>query len=306
MAQRGHQVVFPYQPNYDVLLASPAAPWRYLLDAKRRGKKIVQRLDGVYYPTTTAGWHYPLDNARLAVVRHVFAGATIYQSAYSRRCVDRFLGTSHQPAMVIYNGVDLEHFSPDGPHATLRDTPDQHVFITASRFRRHDQIIPLLAAFQTYREHHHANSTLVIIGNFVGTVADVPKKYAHDVSLRFLGIIPNQQLPQYLRAADVFLFTHLNPPCPNNVIEAIACGLPIGGVADGGMPELIHSGVEGELLPTDGDAFYRPRQYEASEVARRMARIMDKREAYAAAARQRAEAKYGLEHMIDQYRTVLQ
>jgi len=42
-----------------------------------------------------------------------------------------------------------------------------------------------------------------------------------------------------LRAADIFLYSHLNPPCPNSVIEAISCGLPVVGFNSGSMSELL-------------------------------------------------------------------
>ena len=55
-----------------------------------------------------------------------------------------------------------------------------------------------------------------------------------------LGPINNSEVARYARGADVFVISHLNPPCPNNVIEAMACGLPIVGTNTGAMSELVN------------------------------------------------------------------
>lgn len=305
MQTAGHMVSFSYRPDFDILLASPRAPWRYLMEARRRGKKIVHRLDGVYYPQTTAGWLYPLFNLPLALINRFFADVTIYQSKFSQQSCEYFLRKAIHPTAVICNGVDLEQFSPSGPRVLLRDNAEQHVILTASRFRRADQIQPVVAAFEYYRERYHPNSTLVVIGNFEGRVRDGPRRYATNKHISFLGIVPNDQLAHYLRAADVFLFTHLNPPCPNNILEAMACGLPVVGLADGAMPELITSGQEGELLPTGGTAFYRRRRYDTYALAHNLRRVLANQAVYSAAARRRAEKDFGLEQMILAYLAVL-
>ena len=46
MESNGHTVTFRYTSDYDILLLIVQCPLKYLIDAKKRGKKIVQRLDG--------------------------------------------------------------------------------------------------------------------------------------------------------------------------------------------------------------------------------------------------------------------
>ncbi|MAF80499.1 hypothetical protein CL628_00635 [bacterium] len=250
MEHLGHQVYFKKPAHYDVLLASPRAPYSALLHARFRRRRIVQRLDGVFYPGSSAGVWWRLHNLPLSIIRKYFADSFIYQSEFSQAQCDKFLWSNEAtetPSTVIYNGVDTELFSTDGPVEELRDNPDQHVFITWSRFRRPDQIDPLVASFHEYRRQIEANAKLVILGNFVGAVADRPQKHKHD-AIEFRGIVPNSDIPRYARGADVFALTHRNPPCPNNVIEAMACGLPICGLADGAMSELVAADA-GVLLP---------------------------------------------------------
>ncbi|HMN63001.1 MAG TPA: glycosyltransferase, partial [Anaerolinea sp.] len=44
----------------------------------------------------------------------------------------------------------------------------------------------------------------------------------------------------------------LNPPCPNAVIEALACGLPVVGFAAGSLPELLDT-QSGRMSPWGGN-----------------------------------------------------
>lgn len=300
---KGHTITFVYEPDYDILLAAPRAPWKYLWDAKQAKKPIIQRLDGVYYPTTAVGWAYPLHNAPLALIRHLAANYTIYQSRYSQRCCNRFLGKKrNERCSIIYNGVDTEHFSPEGPAKNLKDNPQQHVFITASRFRRKDQILPLIEAFEVYTRTYTTNAKFVVIGDFTAEVAHIPQQ--HHKNITFTGPTNNEELPDYLRSADVFLMSHLNPPCPNNVLEAMACELPICGIADGAMPELVTSGENGELLPTQGAAFYTPRHIDPHAFARSMHKIMQRQTEYTQTARQSITELFSLQIMLNNYSAI--
>jgi len=302
---KGHHVIFKWQANFDILLVSPICPLRYLLYAKLTHKPIVHRLDGVYYPTSVAGMKYRLYNLPLQVVLHFFADYIIYQSKYSKSCCDKFLGANRfKPHCVIYNGVDTDHFSNHGPSANLTDSPEQKIFITVSRFRRSDQIIPLIKSFQNFQSISKYDAKLVIIGNFAKDLLSIPQRYANDPTIAFLGPLPNSALPDCLRAADVFLFTHLNPPCPNNVIEAMACGLPICGVNDGAMSELTTPKQNSELIPTKDDGFYTARHIDTHLFANNILKILNDQKQYATQSRNLASKHFTLRHMVNQYLAV--
>lgn len=301
MERQGHEVFFTNQENYDVLFLIVQAPFRYLWDAKKSGKKIIQRLDGTYY-WSVAGWKYPLYNLKALIIRHVFADFTIYQSQYSKYCAEKFLGKkSIDPSAIIYNGVDLDLFSPQGEHINLRDNPEQKIFFTASAFRRPDQIIPVLEAMKIYKDRYSSNFKLLIAGTFSPKVAYILKQYKDFTNIKFLGKIQNKDLPKYERSANVFLFTHLNPPCPNNILEAMACGLPVCGVADGAMPELIDAGLGGELIITQGDAFWKQRNYNTHRFAENMKCILDNQKKYSQNSRKKTESQFSLDRMIGEY-----
>lgn len=301
LAKEGHRVFFDFREEYDILFLIAQGPFQYLRHAKSHARPIVQRLDGVYY-WSVAGWRFPLMNIKAAITRHFFTDFTIYQSNYSHTSADRFLGVKAQEkAETIYNGVDLEVFNSKGNSVRLRDNPEQTVFFTASDFRREDQIIPLLDSLRIYRARYSDNSKLVIAGSFRDRVSDLPDQLKDSPNISFLGKVPNQDLPNYERASDVFLFSHLNPPCPNNVIEAISCGLPICGVADGAMPELIRDGKTGLLIPAQGTGFWRKRHFDTSKFADNLSAIVQNKNRYSHNCRQVAKKQFSLEEMASEY-----
>lgn len=297
----GHEVFFDYQEEYDVLFLIVQCPLKYLLDAKRRGKPIVQRLDGTYY-WSVAGWRFPLLNAKAALARHFFTDFSIYQSRYSRECAGRFLGAKFaDKSAIIYNGVDLDTFSPVGTKITLRDRPDQQIFFTASAFRRPDQIRPLIEAAERYQEIYRQPLKLVIAGSFSGGVAGLETELKQLPFVQLLGKVKNDELAAYARAADVFVSTHLNPPCPNNIIEALACGLPICSLNDGAMTELVDHQRTGYLVPVKGSGFWRARPFDAVAFARAMRWSTDNRRRLGVNARRAAERRFSLLAMSQEY-----
>lgn len=305
MAAVGHEVFFEYRPDYDVLFLIVQAPFKYLVEAKQKGRPIVQRLDGTYY-WSVAGWKFPLYNLKAAIIRHCFTDVTIYQSQYSKYCANRFLGVKWgENAAIIYNGVDTDVFSPLGESVQLRDYPEQVVFFTASAFRREDQILPILETLKAYEKRYGDRYKLVIAGTFTGAVATLPERFSEYKNIRFLGKIDNEELPKYERAADVFLFTHLNPPCPNNIIEALACGLPVCGVADGAMPELVTNESSGQLLPTTGDAFWKNRSIDSRAFSETLHVTLEHRNTLSQGARNTAVGRYSLNQMIEHYTDIL-
>lgn len=305
MKAYGHKVTFTFTPQYDVLLASPRAPLRHLLHAKIHGRPIIHRLDGVYYPGTVAGFLWPLHNLPLWIIQTFFADFIVYQSLFCQHSCEMFLGKARVPSTTIYNGVDLQHFRPDGKANELKDNIEQHLFITVSRFRREDQLLPLLTGFQEYRRTYHKNSKLIVIGSIASRLRPLLAQIRPDKNIVLQGIVPNQNLPEYLRAADVFLFTHRNPPCPNNVIEAMSCGLPVCGIADGAMPELVTSGQNGQLAADEGSP-YEPRRYDASVFAQTIHQAFLHRKRYATMCRQVVKHRFTLHDMANDYQHVLQ
>ena len=301
MEKEGHEVFFEYQDNFDVLFVIVRCPLKYLIEAKKRHKKIIHRLDGMYY-WTIARYEYPLRNLVPKIIHKYFSDFTIYQSQYSKHCTDKFLGKrKDEEYEIIYNGVDINLFSPKGEKINLRDNPEQKIFFTASRFRRKDQIIPIIDALEKYKNKYNNNFKLIIAGNFSKEVEKTPEKFSKLPYIEFIGKVENGKLPIYERSADLFLLTHRNPPCPNNVIEAMACGLPVCGFNDGAMPEIVKNGKNGLLADTKGNAFWINREYDMENFSDNLNKIVKNLELFSKNSAEIAAERFSLEQMIKKY-----
>ena len=69
-------------------------------------------------------------------------------------------------------------------------------------------------------------------------------------SVRFVGSIPNNQLPQYLRLADIYVSTALSDAgIAASTAEAMACGLPVIITDFGDNRKWVQHGVNGYIIP---------------------------------------------------------
>ena len=105
------------------------------------------------------------------------------------------------------------------------------------------------------------------------------------------------------RSAHLLYSADLNAACPNSVIEALACGLPVVAFATGALPELV-TGDSGRVVPYGGDPWKLDKP-DIPALACAAAEILRNQEHFRKAARQRAEEAFGLDIMVDRYLDVL-
>ena len=99
---------------------------------------------------------------------------------------------------------------------------------------------------------------------------------------------------RYYRAADVYLHAAIADTYPGAVAEALACGTPVVATETGGIPELVHHGTSGFLVP--------PR--DADALADRVEQLLTDdalREKMGAAAALVAQREYGLDRQVEAY-----
>ena len=292
LTARGVGVVDACSEDCDVLLAIVSAPLRELLKAKRWGIPIVQRLDGVYYPAVS-GWRWWIYDVPIWLTYRFFADWVVFQSEYSLRMCVHFLGTPRSPSSTVYNGVDLEVFSPDGGSKRLAEGPV--LLCLLATFWRRSEILPVLDAFDRMRARH-ADAHLAVVGKFMPSVSFV-RESRPDV--HWLGQVPHRDLPALYRGAELMLSSKLRSPCPNAVIEAMASGLPIACYDSGGHRELV--GDEGGVCVPLEDSFGPFPALDSGDLVEAGNRVLESRSEFARGARRRAEQRFGLDQMVDGY-----
>jgi len=72
-----------------------------------------------------------------------------------------------------------------------------------------------------------------------------------DAQVRFLGHVPDEALPDLYRAADVFALPSRGEGFGIAFLEAMACGTPAIGLAEGGAPDALGEGTLGACVSAD-------------------------------------------------------
>ncbi len=85
----------------------------------------------------------------------------------------------------------------------------------------------------------------------------------------------------------------------------MACGLPICGINDGSMKELVKEKDNGLLTKTEGDSFWFKRKINIDEFANNFNAIIKNQKKMSENSRKIAEEKFSLESMIKNYINIL-
>ena len=273
--------------------------WR----AKRRGVRIVQRLDGVNWVQRVrwSGLRYKVraeyGNLLLAFIRNRVADKVVYQSQFIRGWWEDWYGVARVPGEVILNGVDLETYAPGEQDGIPKSPPYRLLVVEGSLAGGLDT--GLRAAVDLAEMLAENFPVELTIAGTVDARASTQLEKENKTSIEFLGVVPREQIPDLMRASHLLFSAEINPPCPNSVIEALACGLPVVGFETGSLKELI--GAEaGRLAPYGGD----PWKLEPPDVpalATAATEILGYQEKFRSAARARAEETLNVDQMVDGY-----
>jgi glycosyltransferase involved in cell wall biosynthesis len=274
--------------------------WR----AGQRGQRIVQRLDGVNWVQRVrwAGAKYTIraeyGNAMLALIRGRFANHVIYQSQFIRKWWEDWYGVAKVPATVIINGVDLQTYTPDGEH----DRPTDRFRLLLLEGSLAGGLNSGLFHAVALAEKLSTNFPMEVV--VAGKVDDATQRSLQSkVPVKFLGTIPREQIPTLARSSHMMFSAEVNPPCPNSVIEALACGLPVIGFDSGSLKELVTEDA-GCVVPYSGDP-WKLETPDISTLALSAGEVLTKQDQFRVAARKRAESAFGLDQMVESYLNVL-
>lgn len=304
---RGVDVTYdPSQTSDAILVLAGTKGLLPLWKAHTRGQRIVQRLDGVnwVHRVRWAGMKYTAraiyGNWNLSFIRNRLADRVIYQSQFIRRWWEAWYGNAHVPDSVILNGVDLNAYSPLGKHE--RPT-DRYRLLVVEGSLAGAQNTGLHAAVELAallaRKH---KIELMVLGRVDATTKNKLEKQTA-FQLRFLNAVPREEIPFLERSAHLLFSAEVNPPCPNSVIEALACGLPVVGFDTGSLAELVQ-GEAGRLVAYGSNPWKleRPAVAPLAEVAEA---VLLNNDTHRQSARAWAEAHLGLDAMVDAYLNVL-
>jgi len=275
-----------------------------LLRARRRGVHIVQRLDGINWihrKRNTGIRHFvraEYGNFVLSFIRSRVATRILYQSEFSHQWWEDWYGKPHAPFTIIHNGVDLNAYSPHGVGG-LSIGRYRLLVVEGNLGGGYDMGIDhAIALAEMLAEEYSFPMELMVVGQISDEHAARVQARAR-VPIIWKGAVPRGQIPEIDRSAHLLFSADLNAACPNSVIEALACGLPVVAFDTGALNELV-IGDAGRLAPYGGSPWKLDKP-DISTLADAAAEILRDRPRFQAGARAQAEKSLGLDLMVDRY-----
>jgi glycosyltransferase involved in cell wall biosynthesis len=287
------QAAFPHRPrDFNLLyLGSSSLPTdeRTLIElARRRGAPVVVNQNGIAYPAW-AGSDTERLNARL---RRVLQAAThvVYQGEFCKQAADEFLGPPEGSWEILPNAVDTQEFTP------AERTPDGGPLLLLAGDQ--SQAYRLETALRTLALLPDA--WLLVTGSVVGGEQLIGELGLSD-RVEFAGRYAQRDAPALYRRAHVLLHPKVRDPCPNVVLEALACGVPVVHSESGGVPELVGNAGIGIDSETTWERDVPPAPADLAEAVRA---VLSSHDSYRERARARAVEHFDLVPWIERHKAL--
>jgi glycosyltransferase involved in cell wall biosynthesis len=150
----------------------------------------------------------------------------------------------------IPTGIELKPYQ-EATGASIRynlNWGKEKILVSIGRLAAEKNLKTLLSAFALVMQSNQ-NTRLVLIGD--GPQKEELKKFAKDLGIAecvlFTGLVPFDQIPKYLKAADLFCFASVSETQGLVTMEAMAAGLPVVAVKGTGTSEIVQDGITGIL-----------------------------------------------------------
>jgi glycosyltransferase involved in cell wall biosynthesis len=170
----------------------------------------------------------------------------------------RQLGGDTGKAFVVNRGVDLQTFQPGGQKDLARREfgirPEDVMLLFVGRLDTVKGVPYLLEAARRVLAEH-ANVKLLIVGD--GSLREAYEEMARGFEGRIIFAGYRSDVPELMRAADIFVLSSLSEGAANVVMEASASGLAVVATGVGEIPEIVEDRVTGLLVkPKDPEGIY--------------------------------------------------
>ncbi|MCO6452412.1 MAG: glycosyltransferase [Caldilineales bacterium] len=190
----------------------------------------------------------------------------------------------------IPTGIDVQRFqSGDGGLIRQKyDLEQATVLVSVSRLADEKNVKTLLRAAASVMKSNSA-VWLLLIGD--GPQRKDLEGLAESLGIArrviFTGLIPFDEVPNYLHAGDVFCYASITETQGLVTVEAMAAGLPIVAVGASGTSDEVSDGREGLLTANDPDT-----------LAQAIGRVLDDRALYERLRATAAEKAHNLDMMV--------
>lgn len=308
LKERGYRITSnPLDPsNYAILVVGGTKKIGELRRAQKMGVRVIQRLNGmnwVHRKRKTGLKHYfrsEVNNFILETIRKR-ADGIIYQSAFSQEWWERVYSKGNAKTTIVFNGVDLQEYLPSGAGGKPTDFY-RILMVEGNLGSGYEQGLSTGVELTRLLNHRLDKPVeLMVVGN---VPADLKASLSTtDINIQWCGVVRREEIPEIDRSAHLLFSADINAACPNSVIEAMACGLPIVGYDTGALKELVVNG-SGEIAAYGGDVWNldKPDIHSLADAAQK---IINDPSGYSKNARENAVLNFNIQELTDKYLEML-
>lgn len=247
-------------------------------------------------------------NPRFQRMRRLFKPFVHHYIALSRDLEKYLHERVHVPdarVTQLFNGVDTQLFHPAAlrrePLPRAEFAPENAVVIgTVGRMQAVKDQLTLVRAFARLLRMAPSDgppTRLVMVGD--GPMYEsIAAAVAEEGIAEYVWLAGERNdVPEIMRALDIFVLPSLAEGISNTILEAMASGLPVVATSVGGNPELVEPECTGALVPS-GDV------QAMADALRRYCREPTERKKQGRQARRVAEHRYSMATMVSGYLSV--
>lgn len=155
------------------------------------------------------------------------------------------------PSSVISNGIDVGRYmpgEPDPPLVRRYQLLDGPRFLFVGRLALDKKLDVLIRALAMLDD---GSLILAGRGDDRERLEDLAEELDVSDRVQFLGFVPEEDLPDLYRASEVFVIASDVEVQSIPTLQAAATGLPIVAADAAALPEIVHDGQNGYLVPID-------------------------------------------------------
>jgi glycosyltransferase involved in cell wall biosynthesis len=206
-----------------------------------------------FHKQLLASYPFSLRKMRFSILRGLYpffvrrANVNIFISEYARRTFIKITNFNIENSAVIYHGRDVM-FKPVQYDTAIRFIQELYgidggFILYISNIARYKKQLEVVQAYGIMRSHGAKVNRLIMAGimvepSYYHEVTKLARNLGVSDEVIYLGQIPQDHLPYLYSAASVFVFASIAENCPNILIEAMGCGVPIVCSSSEPMPEI--------------------------------------------------------------------
>ena len=205
----------------------------------------------------------------------------------------------------ICNGVDTLRFLPASARQAVAgspfDDPDTVIVGTVGRLQTVKDQLNLVRAMAIARAQGEAGAQLRLL-----IAGDGPQRAEVEAEIAASGIGDitwlagaRSDVPEVMRALDIFALPSQAEGISNTILEAMASGLPVVATEVGGNAELVAAGETGALVPAQDP-------HAMAQALLRYTADAALRQSHGTAGRQRVERSFSIDNMVERYTRLYQ